>query len=86
MQVGDDDGRGEIARQDPGAISESAPAPATTMLENSELLQDGPHRAPPYQTRMISGEELLSSVAYGWDLVKDMPDGKFLIGRKAVYI
>jgi len=28
---------------------------------------------------MISGEELLSSVAYGWDLVKDMPDGKMVL-------
>ena len=34
---------------------------------------------------MISGEELLSSVAYGWNLVKDMPDGRFLIRRKAVH-
>ncbi len=33
---------------------------------------------------MISGDERLSSVAYEWDLVKDMHDGTFLIRRKAV--
>ena len=84
MQVGGDgDGRGGTTGPDPGAVPE--PAPAVAIPEDAELPQDGPHGAPPYQTRMISGEEeLLSSVAYGWDLVKDMPDGKFLIRRKAV--
>lgn len=83
MQVGDGDGRGGTTGPDPGAVPE--PAPAAAILEDAELPQDGPRGAPPYQTRMISGEEEeLSSVAYGWDLVKDMPDGKFLIRRKAV--
>ncbi|MDE0265465.1 MAG: hypothetical protein OXK17_00325 [Thaumarchaeota archaeon] len=66
-----------------GGTTEQSPAAA--MPEDAELPQDGPRGAPPYQTKMISGEELLSSVAYGWDLVKDMPDGKFLIRRKAVH-
>ena len=85
MQAGDDDGRRGIVGQDPGAVPEPAPAPDATISEDATLPQTDPHGAPPYQTRMISGDKSLSSVAYGWDLVKDMADGKFLIRRKAVY-
>ena len=80
-----DDGDGGTIGPDPGAVPKTAPSPAVVAPEDAELLQDGPRRAPPYQTRMISGEEeLLSSVAYWWELVKDMSDGKFLIRRKTV--
>ena len=82
MQVGDGDG-GVTTAPEPGAVPE--PEPAVTVPESAELPQDGPRGAPPYQTRMISREELLSSVAYGRDLVKDMPDGKFLIRRRAAH-
>ena len=90
MQAGGDNGGGDgdgggggTTTPGPGAVPE--PTPAVTVPESAELPQDGPRGAPPYQTKMISREELLSSVAYGWDLVKDMPDGKFLIRRKAVH-
>ena len=83
MQAGDGDGRGGATGPDLGAVPE--PVSTVAIPEGAEPPQDGPRGAPPYQTRMISGgEELLSSVAYGWDMVKDMPGGKFLIRRKAV--
>ena len=83
VQAGD--GGGETAKLDPGAVPEPAPAPAAAMPEDAEQLQNGLHGAPPYQTKMISGEEeLLSSVAYGWELVKGMSGDRFLIRRKAV--
>ncbi|MDE0265457.1 MAG: hypothetical protein OXK17_00285 [Thaumarchaeota archaeon] len=84
MQAGGDNSEG-AAESDRDAVPGPAPSPAVAAPENTGLSQDGPHGAPPYQTRMISGEEeLLSSVAYGWDLVKDMSGGKFLIRRKTV--
>ena len=78
-------GSGGTTKPDPRATPEPTQASAVAAPEDMELPQDGPHGAPPYQTKMISGEELLSNVAYGWDLVKDMPDGKFLIRRKVVH-
>ncbi len=76
---------GGTTGSDPSAVPEPIPAPGAAIPEDAALPRNGPHGAPPYQTRMISGEEeLLSSVAYGWDLVKDMSGGKFLIRRKAV--
>ncbi len=83
MQAGGGGGGAGTTGQERGAVPE--PAPAVAVPQDPELPQDGPRGAPPYQTRMISREELLSSVAYGWDLVKDMPDGKFLIRRRAVH-
>ena len=85
MQAGDGDGGGEAVEPDLDVVLESVPAPAAVIPKDTGLPQDGPHGAPPYQTKMISSDELLSSVAYGWDLVKDMPDGRFLIRRKAVH-
>ena len=64
-------------------VSGPAPAPVDTMQEDADPPRDGPHGAP-YQTRIITGEEeLLSRVAYGWDMVNNMPGGRFLIRRKA---
>ena len=84
MQAGDGDGGG-TAEPDPDAVPWPSPFQAVTVQEDAGLPSDGPHGAPPYQTKMISGEEeLLSSVAYGWDLVKDMPGGRFLIRRRAL--
>ncbi len=61
---------------------EPAPSPADAAPEDTNLAQDGPREAP-YQTRIITGEEkLLSWLAYGWDLVRDMSGGRFLIRRK----
>ncbi len=71
----------EPAAQD--GVPEPAPASADMVREDADPPQDGPHGAPPYQTRIITGEEkLLSWVAYGWDLVRDMSAGRFLIRRK----
>jgi len=79
MQTGDDGGTIE---PDPSAGHETAPAPAAAMPEDAEPPRDGPHGAP-YQTSIITGEEeLLSRVAYGWDMVNNMPGGRFLIRRK----
>ncbi|MDE2975324.1 MAG: hypothetical protein OXU64_11525 [Gemmatimonadota bacterium] len=59
-----------------------APAPTDIMPEDADPPRDGP-RGAPYQTRIITGEEeLLSRVAYGWDIVNNMPGGRFLIRRK----
>ena len=67
----------------PDNVPEPAPASADMVREDADLPQDGPHGAPPYQTRIITGEErLLSWIAYGWDLVRDMSGGRFLIRRK----
>ena len=69
------------------ASQDDAPGPAVgsanTVPEDADPPQYGPHEAP-YQTRIITGEEeLLSCVAYGWDMVNNMPGGRFLIRRKA---
>lgn len=74
------DGTRPASRDD---ASEPAFASVDAMPENVNPPQDGPHEAP-YQTRIITGEEeLLSCVAYGWDLVRDMSGSRFLIRRKA---
>ena len=68
-----------VSRDD---TSESASSSVDAMPEDSDPPQDGPHEAP-YQTRIITGEEnLLSCVAYGWDLVRAMSGDRFLIKRK----
>lgn len=78
--------RTESSRAKPASrdeVSGSAPALVDTMPEDAEPPRDGPHGAP-YQTRIITGEEeLLLRVAYGWDMVNNMPGGRFLIRRKA---
>ena len=74
------DGTRPASRND---ASEPAFASVDVMPENVNPSQGGPHEAP-YQTRIITGEEeLLSCVAYGWDLVRDMSGSRFLIRRKA---
>ena len=63
--------------------AEMAPVRDLPVQESEKQAQDISHKAP-YQTKIIMGEEdLLSSVSYGWDLIKDMPGGRFLIRRKA---
>ena len=67
-----------------GVGSKPAPIHVITVPEDANRLQDDTREEQSYQTRIITGEdELLSSVAYGWDLVKDMSSGRFLIRRKA---
>ena len=80
MQAGDD---GDGSYVDAG-VDTTGPGSGDTMPENAELPQDGPHEET-YLAKIISSEELLSSVKRGWDPVKDMPDGKILLRRKAVH-
>ena len=72
-----------MLEQPPNDGSGPEAAPGAARPGGADVPQNGPHEAP-YQTRIISGEEeLLSSAAYGWDLVKDLPGGRFLVRRKA---
>ncbi len=46
-------------------------------------ITDEKAESSPYETQIVDGEKtLLSYAAQGWDLVKDLPDARFLIRRR----